>query len=144
MESLDGFRESRAVIEDFSARTLAAIATDFARLHYVSSLKDSNTGRYEHEGLTSLYPENSVQSALTHCHEELFARILETPLQKQEGDLRDCLSTAGDQFWNVVEDWRQTQSFDEMCPEGVPQYLHDMFRSNMSALLSIFSAQKPN
>ena len=62
MESLERFQESRAVIEDFSSRTLAAIATDFARLHYVSSLKDSGSGRYEHEGLTSLYPENSVQS----------------------------------------------------------------------------------
>ena len=39
-----------------------------------------------------------------------------------------------------MEDWRQSHSFDEMCPEGVPNYLHDLFRSNMSALLSIFSA----
>lgn len=144
MESLERFRESRAVIEDFSSRTLAAITTDFARLHYVSSLKDSGTGRYEHEGLTSLYPENSVQAALAHCHEELFSRILETPLQRQETDLRDCLNTAGDQFWDVVEDWRQSKSFDEMCPEGLPNYLHDLFRSNMSALLSIFSAHKPS
>jgi hypothetical protein len=144
MESLERFRESRAVIEDFSSRTLAAITSDFARLHYVSSLKDAGTGRYEHEGLKSLYPENSVQAALAHCHEELFSRILETPLQRQEADLRDCLSTAGDQFWDVVEDWLQTHSFDEMCPEGVPNYLHDMFRSNMSALLSIFSAHKPS
>jgi hypothetical protein len=92
----------------------------------------------------SLYPENSVQSALAHCHEELFSRILETTLQKQEGDLRACLSTAGDQFWNVVENWRESQSFDEMCPQGVPNYLHDLFRSNMSALLAIFSDHKPS
>jgi hypothetical protein len=144
MEPLEHFQESRAVIEDFSSRTLAAIPTDFARLHYVSSLKDASTGRYEHEGLMSLYPENSVQSALAHCHEELFSRILETTLQKQEGDLRACLSTAGDQFWNVVENWRESQSFDEMCPQGVPNYLHDLFRSNMSALLAIFSDRKPS
>lgn len=130
------------MIEDFSSRTLAAIATDFARLHYISSLKDANTGRYEHDGLMSLYPEDSVQSALAHCHEELFSRILETPLQRQEGDLRDCLSTAGDQFWDVVENWREDLSFTEMCPPGVPNYLHDLFRSNMSALLAIFSAHK--
>jgi hypothetical protein len=142
MEFLERFRENRAVVEDFSSRTLAAISTDFARLHYISSLRDSTTGLYEHAGLRSLYPENSVQSALTHCHEELFARILETPLQKQEGDLQECISAAGDQFWAVVEDWRQSQSFDELCPEGVPGYLHALFRSNMSALLSIFSARK--
>jgi hypothetical protein len=132
------------VIEDFSSRTLAAITTDFARLHYVSSLKDGITGRYEHEGLLSLYPENSVQSGLAHCHEELFSRILETPLQRQAGDLRACLDTAGDQFWDVVEDWRENESIDEMCPQGMPNYLQDMFRSNMSALLAIFSAHRPS
>jgi hypothetical protein len=139
---MERFQENRAVIEDFSSRTLAAITTDFARLHYVSSLKDCMTGRYEHEGLTSLYPENSVQSGLAHCHEELFSRILETPLQSQESDLRACLETAGDQFWNVVEDWRENQSIDEMCPQEVPSYLHDMFRSNMCALLAICSLHR--
>ena len=132
------------MIEDFSSRTLAAIHTDFARLYYISSLKDCTTGRYEHEGLMSLYPENSVQSGLAHCHEELFSRILESPLQGQESDLRACLETAGDQFWNVVEDWRENQSIDEMCPQEVPGYLHDMFRSNMCALLAIFSEHKPS
>jgi hypothetical protein len=144
VEPLEHFQENRAVIEDFSSRTLAAIHTDFARLHYVSSLKDCATGRYEHEGLMSLYPENSVQSGLAHCHEELFSRILETPLQRQESDLRACLETAGDQFWNVVENWRENQSIDEMCPQEVPGYLQDMFRSNMCALLAIFSAHKPS
>ena len=132
------------MIEDFSSRTLASISTDFARLHYVSSLKDASTGRYEHDGLMSLYPDNSVQSALAHCHEELFSRILETPLQEQEGDLRACLSTAGDQFWNVVESLRESQSFVGMCPQGAPNYLHELFRSNMSALLAIVSSKKPS
>jgi hypothetical protein len=144
MQPLNQFHQSRAVIEDFSSRTLAAISGDFGRLHYVSSLKDSNSGRYEHDGLTSLYPENAVQVGLAHCHEELFSRILETPLQKQAGDLRACLATAGDQFWDVVENWRETRSFGEMCPEGLPTYLRDLFCSNMGALLEIFSSNKPN
>ncbi len=144
MEPLGHFRESRAVIEDFSSRTLAAISGDFGRLYYVSSLKDSTSGRYEHDGLTSLYPENEVQTGLAHCHEELFSRILETPLQKQEGDLRACLATAGNQFWDVVENWRESRSFGEMCPEGLPTYLRDLFCSNMGALLEIFSSNQPN
>src|ERR1700690_2475799 len=80
VESLERFQQSRAVIEDFSSQTLAAIPSDFGRLYYVSSLKDSSTGRYEHDGLMSLYSDNAVQAALSHCHEELFSRILETPL----------------------------------------------------------------
>ena len=144
VESLERFQQSRAVIEDFSSQTLAAISSDFGRLYYVSSLKGSDSGRYEHEGLTSLYSENAVQAALSHCHEELFSRILETPLREQEHDLRACLSSAGDQYWEVIESWRENQHFKDMCPEGLPDYLKDLFCSNMSALLAIFSSRKPN
>jgi hypothetical protein len=144
MESLERFQQSRAVVEDFSSRTLAAISSDFGRLHYISSLKDSSSGRYEHDGLTSLYPENAVQAALSHCHEELFSRILETPLKEQEGDLRACFDTAGDKFWDAVESWQENTGFRGMCPEGMPDYLDDLFCSNMKALIAIFSSKKPN
>ena len=144
MESLERFQQSRAVVEDFSSQTLAAISTDFGRLYYVSSLKDSDSGRYQHDGLMSLYPESAVQTGLSHCHEELFSRILETPLKEQERDLRACLVSAGDKYWDVVETWRESRYFQEMCPEGLPDYLNDLFCSNMGALLAIFSSKKPN
>jgi hypothetical protein len=144
VESLENFQQSRAVIEDFSSQTLAAISSDYGRLYYVSSLKDSDSGRYEHDGLKSLYAENAVQAGLSHCHGELFSRILETPLREQERDLRMCLASAGEKYWEVVESWSETRYFREMCPEGLPDYLHDLFCSNMGALLAIFSSRKPN
>ena len=142
MESLERFQQSRVVIEDFSSQTLAAISTVFGRLHYVSSLRDSSSGRYEHDGLTSLYPEGAVQAALAQCHEELITRILETPLRDQEHDLRACLSSAGARYWDVVEDWRESRCFQNMCLEALPDYLRDLFCSNMNALLTMFSSRK--
>lgn len=144
MESLERFQQSRAVVEDFSSQSLAAISSDYGRLYYVNSLRNSCSGRYEHDGLTSLYSENAVQSGISHCHEELFSRILETPLREQERDLRACLHSAGDQYWDVIESWRETHYFREMCPEGLPDYLQELFCSNMSALLAIFTANKVN
>jgi hypothetical protein len=144
VESLERFHQSRAIVEDFSSRTLSAISSFFGRLYYVSSLRDSNSGRYEHDGLSSLYPQGAVQEGLSHCHEELFSRILETPLKEQESDLGKCLVSAGDRYWDVVESWREDSRFQNMCPDGVPEYLHDLFRSNMSALLAIISSRRPN
>ena len=142
MESFERFQQSRSVIEDFSSQTLKAISSVFGRLYYVNSLKDSISGRYEHDGLTSLYPENAVQAALSHCHEELFCRILETPLSEQERDLKACLGSAGEQYWDVVESWQKDRDFQTMCPEGLPEYLRDLFCSNMGALLAIFTSDR--
>jgi hypothetical protein len=144
VESLEQFQQSRAVIEDFTSRTLAVIPSYFGRLYYLCSLKDPATGRYEHDGLKEIYPENSVQAALAHCHAELFSRILETPLSDQEGDVRKCLDSAGDELWNIVEAWRASRPFCSMCPEGFPAYLNDLFSSNMDALLAIIKAKRVN
>jgi hypothetical protein len=130
------------VIEDFTSRTLAVIPTEFGRLYYVSSLKDSANGRYQHDGLVEVYSEDSVQEALEQCHEELFSRILETPLDEQACDLRKCLDSAGDRVWTVLETWRTERSFQILCPEGLPDYLKDLFCSNLGALLAIFSSQR--
>ncbi len=142
MGSFERFQQSRCVIEDFTSRTLAVIPSFFGRLYHVSSLKDAVTGRYQHDGLVDVYSENSVQEALEQCHEELFSRILETPLPEQERDLRRCLDSAGDRFWTIVESWREDRSFRTMCPEGLPSYLKDLFCSNLGVLLAIFSSQR--
>jgi hypothetical protein len=144
VDSLERFHQSRAIIEDFSSQTLAAIPTDFGRLYYVSSLKDTQRDRYRHDGLASLYPDTAVQAALAHCHEELFSKILETPLKDQRLDLGRCLGSAGEKYWEIIESWRENHSFQEMCPQGVPEYLHELFCSNINVLLAIFSSTKPN
>ena len=94
--------------------------------------------------IASSLPASAVQAALSQCHEELFSRILETPLRDQERDLSACLASAGDKYWDVVENWRETRHFQSMCPGDLPDYLQDLFCSNMGALLAIFSSRKPN
>jgi len=144
VESLARFQQSRAVIEDFSSTTLAAIPSDFGRLCYISSLRHSATGRYEHDGLFKLYSEESVQEALSNCHEEMFSRILETPLREQAHDLRRCIDAAGNNIEALIPSWRADRSFRAMCPDGLPDYLHELFCSNMGALLAIIASSHPS
>jgi hypothetical protein len=144
VESLDRFQQSRAVIEDFTSRTLSVIHSDYGRLYYVSSLKDQGTGSYEHDGLKQIYSEGSVQQALTQCHEELFSRILETPLEDQERDLRSCLEFAGEKMCTATQVWREGDFVKTLCPVGLPGYLSDLFCSNMTAILGLISAEHVN
>jgi hypothetical protein len=144
VESLEHFHQNRSVIEDFTSRTLSVIPSDFGRLYYVSSLRDSETGQYLHAGLMDVYSANSVQAALAHCHEELFTRILEASLKEQESDLRKCMRSAGDEFWSIVEDWRASRGYQTMCPQGLPDYLNTLFCSNVGTLLEVFAANRVN
>ncbi len=142
METLERFQRNRRVIEDFTTRTLAAIPSDYGRLLYLASLRDLASGRYLHEGLAAIYPEEAVQQALAHCHEELFAKILETSLEQQEWDLRACLGALEGDFWGIVARWQELESYRFLLPAGVPGYLHDLFCSNLRALLGLLAEER--
>jgi len=142
VDSLERFRHSRAVVEDFSSKSLSAVPTFYGRLSYVSSLRNSDSGRYEHDGLVSLYPENAVQEGLTQCHEELFCRILETSLREQELDLGKCLGAVGEEPSDLLESLRDDHNCQELCPDGLPAYLRELFCSNLKVLQSVISARR--
>ena len=137
MQTLESYLPNQRIIEDFSARTLAAIPTDYGRLLYLTSLRDLASGRYAHEGLESLYPAPAVQQALAYCHEEIYARILETSLEQQEWDLRACLTALEGDFWEIVELWKEDESYRALAPPGMPAYLRDLFCSNVRVLLDV-------
>jgi hypothetical protein len=138
--TLERFQRSRRVIEDFTIRTLAAIPSAYGRLYYINSLRNTKTGSYEHDGLSVLYSNDSVQEALAQCHEEIFSKILETPLSEQEGDLRSCLEDGAETIFHAAEYWRGEAVHKKMCPEALPSYLNDLFYSNVNVLLSTVSS----
>jgi hypothetical protein len=139
METLERFRGSRRVVEDFTRRSLSALPSGYGRLIYVSSLRESGD-RYRHDGLASLYPDSAVQPALEHCHEELFSQILETPLSQQEWDLRMSLAALEGGIAANLALWRNRERYEELEPHGLPDYLYDLFASNLRLLLELIEA----
>jgi hypothetical protein len=139
METLERFQQNQRVIEDFSSRTLAAIPTDTARLLYVATLRDMASGRYRHEGLATIYSEAAVHEALNYCHQELFARILETPLAQQEQDLRECLAAMEGFFRATAANWLELEFYRVLVPLDTPEYLRNLFCSNLRILLALLA-----
>jgi hypothetical protein len=141
MSTLTQFQQNRRVIQDFTQTTLAGIPGLFARLAYMASLRDLSSGRYEHAGLAALYPDASIQQALQLCHEQIFERILEGSLSTQEEDLRACLHGMEGGLSVAVSHWRRLEAYRVLQPETAPEYLKELFCSNLRALLEILDEQ---
>jgi hypothetical protein len=141
MTTLAQLQQNRRVIQDFTLTTLADIPGLFARLVYVASLRDLSSGKYEHAGLAALYPEEALQQALEVCHEQVFEKVLEASLEAQEEDLRGCLSRMSEGFCATVTHWQRMESYRVLLPEQSPDYLKELFCSNLRALLEILQIQ---
>ena len=73
--------------EDLQATTLKAINGCLRRLEYVAGLRDKD-GKCTHWGLARVYGEAAAVRALTEAHSQELSRVLSTPIQKLEADLR--------------------------------------------------------
>jgi len=142
MRTLTQLQQNRRVIQDFTLTTLAGIPGLFSRLTYIASLRDLSSGRYQHAGLAALYPDAAIQQALQVCHEQIFERILETPLSSQEEDLRACLAGMEGGLSVVISHWRRIEAYRVLQPEAAPEYLKELFCSNLRALLEILDEER--
>lgn len=137
------FERNKALIEDFTERTLAAIPSEFGRLLYISTLRDLATGRYVHAGLEERYSEGAVHEVFAGSHREILTRILETPLEQQIVDLGRCLETMRGERRELAKQWRELEFYRAMLPLGLPSYVRELFCSNLETLLSILENTEP-
>ena len=142
MKTETQLQQNRRIIQDFTMTTLARIPGLFARLAYLASLRDLSSGRYDHAGLAIMYPDEALQQALELCHEQIFERLLETPLAQQEGDLRGCLDRMPGGLCPAVNHWRQMEAYRVLMPEHAPIYLKELFCSNLRAMLEILQQER--
>jgi hypothetical protein len=138
---MDEILRIQPIVRDFTATTLVAIPNVFGRLIYIASLRDLSSGRYEHSGLAALYPAEAVQEALKFCHQEIFSRVLEMPLAVQEKDFSECLEGMPGSLAATVAHWRQLEAYRILPPEDAPDYLRELFFSNLRVLLEILDSQ---
>lgn len=137
MGTLTQLQQNRRIIQDFTSTELASISNPFARLAYMVSLRDLGSNVYEHPGLAAVYPREAVQQALEQCHEELFERILESPLPVQEEDLRSCLASMPAGLRTAASSWRKLEAYRRLLPLESPDYLKELFCSNIRTILDI-------
>ncbi|MGH9644633.1 MAG: hypothetical protein ACRD3Q_19690 [Terriglobales bacterium] len=141
MKTITQLQQNRRIIQDFTLTTLAGIPGEFGRLTYMASLRDLSSGRYEHAGLAAVYPDEAMQQALQLCHEQIFERILETSLASQEADLKECLERMPGGRKGAQAHWRRMEAYRVLMPERAPDYLKELFCSNLRALLEILQEE---
>jgi hypothetical protein len=143
VESLERFSQNQRIVEEFTSRWLADISSDLGRLVHVCRLRDISSGRYTHSTLDEIYSQPAVHQALLYCHEELFERVLESPLEQQEWGLRLYFAGLDVAPFEAAARWLEVEFFRQLVPFGAPAYLRDLFFSNMRVILALVSVEVP-
>jgi hypothetical protein len=90
---------------DLFKNTLSRIATVFGQLAYLASLRDPNTGVYDHHGLTHLFGREESRRALGESHTQVFQLWLDLSLSAKREDLAAYLTSREDSRPLVLDYW---------------------------------------
>lgn len=131
-----------AAIEDLENRTLAEIPGELARLIYLASTRDYNTGRYYHEGLASQFSEEVAGRALAACHRESFRSLVFASLEDLVKQVETYVNSAGARPAEVVETWEKLKPYQVAIPLNCDELFAQFFFSNLRIALVIFQTRQ--
>lgn len=127
----------RGAVSNLWRNTLSQIPSVFGRLVYVSSLRNSNNGRYEHHGLALVFGEEDANKALKKSHGQIFSEWLTFNLEQQKADLELYLSGLPDRRRVVLQNWINLAPYRNLIPSSVRGPERRLYISDLRALLQV-------
>lgn len=132
----------KAAVQDLRDRTLAGLPGEFARLIYLASTRDYNTGQYYHEGLAAQFTPEVAVCALAACHDESFKSLVHSPLAGLVSELDAYLRSTGEETEGVLETWQQLEPYRVAIPLDAEPLAATLFHSNVRVALAVLRARQ--
>jgi hypothetical protein len=127
--------------EDLWLHTLSQIPTQFGKLQYLASLRDPNTGAYEHHGLALVFGEKEAAKAMRQNHKRIFAEWLIMDLASQEADLAEFLAGIGGAMTDILSVWDVVEPWKQYVPAGVMASEKALYTADLKALVNLLKTR---
>jgi hypothetical protein len=118
-------------------RTLSQIPTVFGRLVYLASLRDPNTGLYQHFGFAQRFGARDADKTMRRSHDNTFADWLCFSVEEQKRDLDGYLGAKEEETSMIVENWIRFPPFAGFIPARTREPERDLFQADMKILLEL-------
>jgi hypothetical protein len=127
----------RGAASDLWRHTLSQVPSVFGRLVYLSGLRESNSGRYEHHGLALVFGERESDRALKESHKTAMEEWLNYGLEEQKADLDLYLSGLTVDKRTVLESWLRTTPYRNLTPATIKGPARKLFLVDLETLLAL-------
>src|SRR4030081_2785655 len=96
---------------DLLRRSLSQMTGDLARLIYLASTRDYNTGKYHHDGLAARFQPEITCQALELAHRRIFHRIAAFSLEQIVSELEIYVRSSRQNRDEVLQVWQKLEPY---------------------------------
>jgi hypothetical protein len=124
--------------EDLLRRSLSKLSCDLARLVYLASTRDYNTGTYHHDGLAARFRPEAAGKALETAHRQIFQRLAACSLEELVRELEMYLNSSQESSTDVLRTWQRLEPYRVAIPVEVNRAVERLFLSNLKLALAVW------
>jgi hypothetical protein len=141
-DSNSGLRNwQRSATEDLWERTLNQLPSKMGKLAYLSRLRNLETDRYEHHGLSAVFGEASAEDALRKSHEEVLMSWLSLGILDQTSDVRAYMEALPQSALRLLANWEKSKGYEALLPPGASEAQRTLFDANMTLIIRHLKAE---
>lgn len=128
---------SEALLAQAAGKLLAELPNDLARIIYLASIRDYNTGTYLHPELSRRYSVAEVDRVLSFHHQRIFQNLLETPVRAYAEQLILYISFSGAPRAEFIKTWKGLKAYNSAIPLQCDSLAAALFCWNVTSALGI-------
>lgn len=125
------------VYADLLQRSLSKLPGDLARLIYLASTRDYNTGNYRHDGLAARFRQDLASAALELAHRDIFLQLATLSLNDLVQQLELYVQNAPQNPQELLQVWQRLEPYRVALPLNVNAVLGQLLVSNLRLALAI-------
>jgi hypothetical protein len=127
----------RGAAADLWRHTLSQVPSLFGRLVYLCSLRDPNSGCYEHYGLAHVFGDEEANRVLSESHEQSFGSWICLTLEQQKADLDLYLSGLSGNRRTILDTWIRLQPYRSLVPSTTREVERELYMADLGAILGL-------
>ena len=133
--------DRQAVLAESWQRTLGGISTFLGRLAYLASLRNANTGVYEHFGLAQRVGAGEVDRLIRRSHLEIFQAWLCFGLERQKEELERYFSELEGDRREILSNWLYLGPYASWVPAESRDVERKLFYTDLEMILELIRTE---
>jgi hypothetical protein len=126
----------RKTLEQQLEESFRYLPNPFAKLAFLTTVRDPYTGRYMHEGWCTVGAVDEIHETLRRAHRNVFEYICTLPLLELCGHMTSYFRTLAAPSADTMRLWRELECYREMMPQGSCVAEREFFVSQMRTALN--------
>jgi hypothetical protein len=133
--------DRKAALEESWRRTISTIGTLLGRLAYLASLRNANTGAYEHFGLAEKAGAAEADRLIRSAHLEIFQQWLCFSLERQKEELEAYFSSLDGDRREILSNWLVLGPYAAWVPAESRDVERTLFYGDLEMVLELIRAE---